>query len=272
MTSTARPLSQPLAVSFSANNDKFREKALEIAEKLRLPFEASLNKKEKKLVLLCDNRGVSLCQFQGRRCRLQRVLFVDFLHGRHGYRLAHNRTIDQNLAKAVGIKPGYRPNVVDATAGLGGDAFVLASLGCKVQMHERNPIVAILLEDGLQRAAAAKKTEKIIANMTLRKGDSRQLLTTAICDTIYLDPMYPYTPSHAEKKLAMRILRAIVGDDSDTTMLMTNAEQSPARRITVKRPRNAPYISQRLPDAVIRGKSCRYDVYFPKLQTTAGNT
>ncbi|GHM54843.1 hypothetical protein ECZU51_35130 [Escherichia coli] len=52
------------------------------------------------------------------------------------------------MAKAVGIKGDYLPDVVDATAGLGRDAFVLASVGCRVRMLERNPVVAALLDDG----------------------------------------------------------------------------------------------------------------------------
>ena len=40
------------------------------------------------------------------------------------------------IAKAVGVKGAYRPTVIDATAGLGQDAFVLASYGCEVVMLE----------------------------------------------------------------------------------------------------------------------------------------
>ncbi|WP_457998882.1 class I SAM-dependent methyltransferase, partial [Klebsiella michiganensis] len=58
------------------------------------------------------------------------------------------------VAKAVGIKGDYLPDVVDATAGLGRDAFVLASVGCRVRMLERNPVVAALLDDGLARGYA----------------------------------------------------------------------------------------------------------------------
>jgi 16S rRNA (guanine1516-N2)-methyltransferase len=35
--------------------------------------------------------------------------------------------------------------------GLGKDAFVLASLGCRVTLVERNPVVHALLRDGLDR-------------------------------------------------------------------------------------------------------------------------
>ena len=56
------------------------------------------------------------------------------------------------IAKAVGIAQGVRPQVLDATAGLGKDAFVLASLGCQMTLIERQPLIAALLEDGLARA------------------------------------------------------------------------------------------------------------------------
>ena len=51
-----------------------------------------------------------------------------------------------------GVEVGAMPTVVDATAGLGRDAFVLASLGCRVTLIERSPVVAALLQDGLARA------------------------------------------------------------------------------------------------------------------------
>lgn len=55
------------------------------------------------------------------------------------------------IAKAVGIQQGVRPRVLDATAGLGKDAFVLASLGCEMSLIERQPLIGALLEDGLAR-------------------------------------------------------------------------------------------------------------------------
>jgi hypothetical protein len=55
--------------------------------------------------------------------------------------MAHRRKFGggrgEAVAKAVGIKGDYLPDVVDATAGLGRDAFVLASVGCRVRMLER---------------------------------------------------------------------------------------------------------------------------------------
>ena len=99
------------------------------------------------------------------------------------------------MAKAVGIKGSYLPDVVDATAGLGRDAFVLAALGCRVRMLERNPVVAALLDDGLQRGYQdAEIGPWLRERLTLLHASS----LTALADlsphpeVVYLDPMFPH--------------------------------------------------------------------------------
>lgn len=81
-------------------------------------------------------------------------IFVDFVGGAMAHRRKFGGGRGEAVAKAVGIKGSYLPDVVDATAGLGRDAFVLASVGCRVRMLERNPVVAALLDDGLTRGYA----------------------------------------------------------------------------------------------------------------------
>ncbi len=254
---------QQIIVSSTANHSKLREKAVCLAEKLQLPFKQNIEPAEGLLLLLYDMTGLSLCQFYGRRRRIHKVLFVDFINGKNGYRLAHNCTIRQPLAKAVGIKPGIRPTVIDATAGLGGDGFVLASLGCRVLMYERNPVMSALLEDGLQRAreSASPQLQQITSRIALSAEESFHALGTVSCDTIYLDPMFPQTGSTAAKKRSMQLLRQLTGDDSDQQRFLSAAETGCARRITVKRSRGTPYISGEKPDYSIVGKSCRYDIY-----------
>ena len=67
-------------------------------------------------------------------------IFVDFVGGAMAHRRKFGGGRGEAVAKAVGIKGSYLPDVVDATAGLGRDAFVLASVGCRVRMLERNPV------------------------------------------------------------------------------------------------------------------------------------
>lgn len=104
------------------------------------------------------------------------------------------------MAKAVGIKSGYLPTVIDATAGLGRDAFVLASIGCRVRLVERHPVVRLLLQDGLQRAYADSEIgEMLQQNMQLLPVSHIAQLNPALdcVDVVYLDPMYPHKPKSA---------------------------------------------------------------------------
>lgn len=128
-------------------------------------------------------------------------IYVDFVAGTMAHRRRFGGGRGESVAKAVGIKKGYLPTVVDATAGLGRDAFVLASIGCQVRMLERHPVVAALLDDGLQRGYQNEEIGSWLKErMTLIHTSSITALTdiTPPPDVVYLDPMYP----HRQKKRA----------------------------------------------------------------------
>ncbi|HAS63559.1 MAG TPA: 16S rRNA methyltransferase, partial [Vibrio sp.] len=67
------------------------------------------------------------------------AIYVDLVAGAVAHRRKFGGGKGQAIAKAAGLNKGATPTVLDGTAGLGRDAFVLASLGCKVQMVERHP-------------------------------------------------------------------------------------------------------------------------------------
>jgi 16S rRNA (guanine1516-N2)-methyltransferase len=119
---------------------------------------------------------------------------IDFVSGKTAYRRKYGHAGGEPISKAVGIKKGHRPNIVDATAGWGRDAFVLATMGCRVHMIERSEVIAKLLEDGLHRAEQDEKIGGLIKDkLSLTCGDSRkELLQTPFePEVIYLDPMFP---------------------------------------------------------------------------------
>lgn len=193
-----------------------------------------------------------------------RPLFVDFVSGKSGYRRLHNCTIKQPLARAIGIKPGFRPSVLDGTAGLGGDGFVLACLGCNVTLVERSSILGVLIEDGLRRALLDDAVGKIIQeHISLRIADTKDALESLSCKpySIYLDPMYPQREKSALNKKQMRILRMLVGDDLDSAPLLECSLSHATNRVVVKRPKHAPALGGRLPSHQISMKNHRYDVY-----------
>ncbi|MGB1008363.1 MAG: class I SAM-dependent methyltransferase [Thiolinea sp.] len=196
-------------------------------------------------------------------------VFVDFVEGKTRHRLNFGGGKGQAIAKAIGLHKRKNPRVVDATAGLGRESFVLASLGCHVTLLERNPVVYALLADGLLRANQSEdiKLQSIIARMTLIKADARQWLKNINSDNkpdvIYLDPMFPKRQKSALVQKEMRFFHEVVGNDQDSEELLTVARCSARHRIVVKRPSDAPELAMIKPAFIIHGKTTRYDVYLP---------
>mgnify|MGYP001203286652 CR=1 FL=1 len=174
----------------------------------------------------------------------------------------------QDIAKAVGISGKCKPHVLDLTAGLGRDAFVLATLGCRVTMVERNPVVQELLKDGLARAlsiADNRELETILARMNLVALEAKCYLNGNANipqpDVIYLDPMYPESRKSAKVKKEMQAFKTLVGDDYDADHLLDLALGAARFRVVVKRPRKAPQLGNATPHFSLSGKSTRYDIY-----------
>lgn len=194
-------------------------------------------------------------------------VYVDFVEGKARHRLLFGGGKSQDLAKAIGLHKYKSPQVVDATAGLGREAFVLASLGCQVTLLERSPMIYALLADGLKRAAATADTQltTIISRMHLQHIDALNWLQTPSFqpDVVYLDPMFPERQKSALVQKEMRFLHEIVGEDHDSAKLLALARGIAKYRVAVKRPRLAPELAELKPAFVITGKAVRYDVYLP---------
>lgn len=198
---------------------------------------------------------------------------VDFVEGALAHRRLHGGGSGQMIARAVGIQPGIRPRVLDATAGLGRDAFVLAQLGCAVTLIERQPLVHALLADGMRRGMTDREVAPIMARMHLLDGDAiaiMQAWTAAPPQVIYLDPMFPHRDKSSLVKKEMRLFRPLVGDDDDAPALLQAALALATHRVVVKRPRKAPCVAGTQPGYTLTGKSSRYDIY-PKKKLTAGS-
>ena len=189
---------------------------------------------------------------------------VDFVEGAVAHRRLFGGGSGQMIAKAVGVQSGVRPVVLDATAGLGRDAFVLASLGCNMTLIERQPIIAALLEDGLARALQDAEVALIARQMRLLCGNAIELMSQWQGEppqVIYLDPMFPHRDKSALVKKEMRLFRPLVGDDMDAPALLEAALALASHRVVVKRPRKAPIIEGGKPSYALEGKSSRYDIY-----------
>jgi 16S rRNA (guanine1516-N2)-methyltransferase len=151
-------------------------------------------------------------------------VYVDFSNGAMRQRL-RTSGIRSPLARALGLKPGYHPEVVDATAGLGRDAFVLASLGCSLILLERVLPAFLLLEDGLRRALKDPLAAEAAARMRLIHADANRWLAgcTEAVEAVYLDPMYPRRKKQALSAKGMQVLQQLAGNDDDAASLLETA-------------------------------------------------
>lgn len=196
-----------------------------------------------------------------------KAICVDFEAGKTHHRRLYGGGKGQDFSKALGLQKYPEATIIDATAGLGGDAFVMATLGCKVTLLERNIIVQQLLSDGLTRADSSEDSEvqAIASRMRLVQQQAVSYLESLEADEypqlIYLDPMFPQREKNALVKKEMRFFHDIVGKDEDSAELLEVALTRAIERIIVKRPIKAETLNSRKPDFDIRGKTVRYDIY-----------
>ena len=251
-----------LTVTCTPGDEALQLKVQALAEALHLRQDVAADKTPQ-ILLNYTAKGLELQTRNPETGRSSTLLHIDFVHGNTGYRRLHGGGIRQPLARAAGLKGGVRPTIVDATAGLGVDGFILATLGCRVTMIERSPVMGALLDDGLQRAAAHPATRDIAGRIQLLIGNSAEIITNLIEPpaTIYLDPMYPHRHTSALNKKEMRIIRSLVGDDQDATVLLETALGIATNRVVVKRPKGAPELGARQPSHIVEMKNSRFDVY-----------
>lgn len=211
----------------------------------------------------------------------QGPVFIDFLAGKKAHRRQFGGGKGQPLIRAMGQLEHGLPSVLDATAGMSGDSYVLASLGFKVCMVERSPVVAALINDALERAQALKleldaELQQSIENLSLVNEDSTTYLLNHQpgVDTIYMDPMYPEKKKKAAAKKEMQALQQLIGPDIDSENLLESALKTAKFRVVVKRPKGAEPVFCPLnnikPTSQISSPNTRYDIYVIKALKASG--
>lgn len=177
------------------------------------------------------------------------------------------RTLPNNLNGELLVRAARRkdgpthPTAVDATAGLGEDAFLLAAAGFTVTMFERDPIIAALLDDALRRGADNPALAPILARMTLRTEDSVAALPhlTPPPDVIVLDPMFPRRQKSGSIKKKFQLLQQLEQPCAEEEALLSAALACSPGRIVIKRPGKGPYLAGIRPSHSLQGGSVRYD-------------
>ncbi|HEY8568832.1 class I SAM-dependent methyltransferase [Microbulbifer sp.] len=258
-----------MQLAITAAAQLYLEQAEALAAQFQLPFLGLVDEKtieDRPFVLSCGD-SLQLCA-TGRKA--PGPIAVDFVSGAAAHRRKFGGGKGQQIAKAVGVRSGFYPQVVDATAGLGRDAFVLASLGCEVRMLERNPVVHALLADGVRRLREAAERDIELAPIAERMLLEPRVESAAAwlqaqpaesIPVVYLDPMFPSREKSAKVKKDMAAFHEIVGCDEDADALLAPAYAACYYRTVVKRPRLAPDLNGEKPSLRFEGKSGRFDLY-----------
>ena len=197
---------------------------------------------------------------------LNTAVHVDFVEGALAHRRQFGGGRGQAIARAMGLKHGKTPSVLDITAGLARDAYILASLGCTLTLVEQSPVLFALVEDGIRRGVMDEEAAGVLHNfMNLVNADSvlymEHMDRETKPDVIYMDPMYPERNKSALVKKDMQILQHLLGKKQDAERLLKTALECAADRVVVKRPLHAKPVGNTEPDTSIKTKKTRYDVY-----------
>ena len=181
------------------------------------------------------------------------------------------------LIKAAKVKTrNHELMAIDATAGLGEDALLLAAYGYRVTMYERDPVIGLLLYDALRRASEIPELADIVDRMTLKMEDSiaamqnfmqvaDQAAITEVPnvatrpDIILLDPMFPKRKKSGLIKKKFQVLHYLEQPCADEAELLAAAKAAHPKKIIIKRPAKGPFLADEKPSYSIKGDSIRYD-------------
>lgn len=246
-----------ISIAVATCHPELHETAKQLAVKLDLPCEFEISKTYHYLLIVTPE----YIGLQNPHTKSKPV-YIDFLSPQLQIRRKQASLRKEMLAKALGLKNKSPKNIVDTTAGLARDSFILASLGFEVTLLERSPIIFVLLENAITRAKQDPKMSIIMKRMNLIHANAIDWLKFHNKpDIIYLDPMFPERKKSALSKQDMRIFHEVVGHDLDADELLRVALTCATERVVVKRPRLAPALAELKPSLTMQGSSNRFDIY-----------
>lgn len=206
------------------------------------------------LTIHFDSKGVSLSGFG---LTYQGDFAETMMH-----RVTNGRLQHEMLVKAASSEKEGR-KAIDATAGMGEDAFLLAAQGYEVTLYEQNPVVAALLKDAIRRAKKNQILKDIAGRMKVVEADSVESMSKLLdpVDVIYLDPMFPARQKSSLINKKLQLIQKLEPPCSEETDLFDAALKVCPSRIIVKRPLKSECLAGRELSYTLKGKAIRYDCY-----------
>lgn len=258
-----------MKITFRCSEDVDPAYADEIIRQLHLSPRDLSGDTESTHILTLDRQGLGLQRSQPRAGEENsRATRVDFMDAALHYRL-HTFGKNQGIAKAVGLNRHEPMHVLDATAGFGKDAFLLASLGCRLTMLEASPLVYCLLADAFRRVATlgSDEVQTICRRMQLQHARAEDCFerikhsAEEKPDVIYLDPMFPPRHKSASVKKDMTLLQEVLEQETEPDELIDQALQCDVKRVVLKRPGSGPAKNDRRADFIVPGKTAHFAVF-----------
>jgi len=237
-------------ISILVNKGGDKALAESFANKIASPI---LDKEGPELTVIFDSKGVSL---SGYNLSYQGDFDVMLRRVTQG-RLLHEMLYKATKSEISGLK------AIDATAGMGEDAFLIAANGYDVTLHEQNPVIALLLKDAIRRAKRQPVLKDIAIRMHVEEGDSIDILSKRLdpVDLIYLDPMFPGRQKSGLINKKLQLIQKLESPCSVESELFDAAISAGPSKIVVKRPLKAPFLAGKKPNYSLDGKAIRYDCY-----------
>lgn len=234
---------EQLAIGYETK--ELLEQAKQLQQRLKLAID---NQAQQQLLFTRDRLVLKIGEFS--------ALYADF--SSKTWQKRRDAGKKQGLVRAC--KPGPGVRIIDTTAGWGRDAAILASFGAEVLMLERQPLMAVLIKDALERQ---DEHSKKILNLRLCSMDAANYLATLseadYPDVIYIDPMHPQRQKTALVKKDMQVLQQLIGPDLDTLPLLELAMTKVLKRVVLKWPQQLPPLLP--PTSTVPGKTVRFDIY-----------
>lgn len=226
-----------------------RDEALRLSEHIGAPLS---DHPGEELTLVVDGSGLVLIgygmRFQGDFSRMLR-------------RVTKGRLYHEMLVKIAKTKSAH-PVAVDAAAGMGEDAFLLAAAGFEVYLFEQDKVIAALLKDALSRAKHDPELSEIVGRMHFTEGNSIELMPQIpeTPEVVYLDPMFPPRKKSGLINKKLQLIQKLEQPCSDEEELFSAAEALHPKKIIIKRPLNGALLAGKKPSYSVNGKAIRYDV------------
>ena len=233
-------------ISHVCYKESFKDKALILAEKYSLKLSPLAAKQP--YLYISENPHI---KFKDKK------IISSFRSGSFTNRIK-NFQRESHLKKAIGYGGESSKKILDCTAGLGHDAFILALLGQYVTFVEKNKGLCILFELALENLPPTSYFQEAKERITIINDDSASFVDKLFdYDVVYIDPMFE-DRGNAGRSGMMSLISDYLDDFTDVSDVLI---RSKFNRLVIKRQKQFKQSGNIAPSFILHGKSINFHVF-----------